>query len=57
MKEGSTVLLPDGSQATLIRLPQSKGRKRPRALVSIGGNEVWVFVDELKEVPDEAQAQ
>ena len=52
MKEGDQVAL-GNLTVTLVKLPRSSGRSRPRALVSIDGAQQWVHVDELKEIPDE----
>ena len=54
MKPGDPVLV-GNTRGVLLKLPQSKGRKRPRALVDLQGTEMRVPVDELKEIPDEAQ--
>jgi hypothetical protein len=54
MKEGDQVAL-GNLTVTLVKLPRSAGRSRPRALVSIDGAQQWVFMDELKELPDEPQ--
>lgn len=35
-------------KATIVRLPRSEGRKRPRVLIKTDqGVEMWVHVDEL----------
>lgn len=52
MSPGDTVLF-SGEKVTLQKLPRSEGRKRPRAEVKrTNGDTMWVFVDELKEVPN-----
>lgn len=56
MNPGDPVQLPSGQRATLLTLPRSKDRKRPRCEVKLAdGSTMWVFVDELKEIPDETQ--
>lgn len=55
MEIGDAVILPDGSQGTIMQMPRSVGRKRPRVLVNALSGEQWVHLDELKEVPREAQ--
>jgi hypothetical protein len=37
-------------RGTVVQLPRSVGRKRPRALVASLGGESWLHVDELKKV-------
>lgn len=37
-------------RGTIVQLPRSVGRKRPRALVASLTGEAWVFVDELRKV-------
>ena len=55
MESGKPALL-GTEQVLVLKLPRSEGRKRPRALVQkANGDEMWVFMDELKEVPNEAQ--
>lgn len=51
MKEGDKVAL-GNLTVTLLKLPRSAGRSRPRALVSIDGTEKWVQLDELKSLSD-----
>jgi hypothetical protein len=50
MTEGDPVVLTDGTQGTLLKLPRSEGRKRPRALVQLLNEQRWVHLDELKTV-------
>ncbi len=40
----------DSFRGTIIQLPRSSGRKRPRALVATLSGESWVHLDELKKV-------
>jgi hypothetical protein len=49
-----TKLADDSFRGTIIRLPRSVGRKRPRALVASLDGESWIHLDELKKVePDQ----
>lgn len=57
MDVGDPVLLPDGSLGTLKRLPRSEGSKRPRALVASPQGDIWLHLDELKEVPGETKPE
>jgi hypothetical protein len=40
----------DTFRGTIVQLPRSIGRKRPRALVASLTGETWVHLDELKKV-------
>jgi hypothetical protein len=40
----------DTFRGTIVQLPRSIGRKRPRALVATLSGESWVPLDELKKV-------
>jgi hypothetical protein len=51
----STVVDPN-FRGTVVQLPRSVGRKRPRALVQYQGGERWFFMDELKEVASGEEA-
>lgn len=42
-------------RGTVVQLPRSIGRKRPRALVASLGGEAWVPLDELKLVEPESE--
>ncbi len=43
-------------QGTVVQMPRSVGRKRPRALIASLSGESWLFVDELRTVqPDNEQ--
>jgi hypothetical protein len=42
-------------RGTVVQLPRSIGRKRPRALVASLGGETWVPLDELKLVEPESE--
>ncbi len=52
MSVGDTVtkLGDDTFRGTIVQLPRSVGRKRPRALVASLGGEAWMPLDELKKV-------
>lgn len=52
MEPGDTVTLASDMtfRGTLVRLPRSVGRKRPRALVQSQLGEQWIPVDELRPV-------
>ncbi len=54
MSVGDTVGLALDPQfrGTVVQLPRSTGRKRPRALVQYQGGEKWFFMDELVAVSD-----
>ncbi len=41
-------------RGTLVQLPRSVGRKRPRALVASLNGEAWVHLDELASAPKAA---
>jgi hypothetical protein len=59
METGDTVTLaadPD-FRGTILQMPRSVGRKRPRALVGFHGGERWVHVDELKPVAPDSVTQ
>lgn len=43
-------------RGTLVQLPRSVGRKRPRALVASLGGEQWIPLDELRPAAEEDQA-
>lgn len=55
MEPGDTVTLASDMtfRGTLVRLPRSVGRKRPRALVQSQLGEQWIPVDELRPAPTE----
>jgi hypothetical protein len=53
MNEGDTVVLQDGSQGVLLKMPRSEGRKSPRALVQTIHGENWVPVADLKTLENE----
>lgn len=55
VNEGDPVLLIDGTQGTLLKLPRSEGRKRPRALVQLLSEQRWVHLDELKAIEQPQQ--
>jgi hypothetical protein len=58
MDIGDTVTKASDStfRGTIVQLPRSIGRKRPRALVASLGGETWVPLDELRKVEgDEVQ--
>ena len=40
-------------RGTVVQLPRSVGRKRPRALVASLGGEQWLHLDELRPTPNE----
>ena len=44
-------------RGTVIQLPRSVGRKRPRALVASLGGEQWVPLDELRPAPQAGNEQ
>jgi hypothetical protein len=52
METGDTVTLTTDSdfRGTILQMPRSVGRKRPRALVGFQGGERWIHVDELRPV-------
>lgn len=55
MTVGDTVTkVSDSSfRGTVVQMPRSVGRKRPRALIASLGGEAWVFLDELRKVDPE----
>lgn len=59
METGDTVTLTTDSdfRGTILQMPRSVGRKRPRALVGYQGGERWIHVDELKKVENEPALQ
>ena len=56
MDVGDTVTLASDSdfRGTLVKLPASIGRKRPRALVQSTLGEQWYHLDELRKAPEDA---
>lgn len=38
-------------RGTVVQLPRSVGRKRPRALIASLNGEIWVPIDELLPLP------
>lgn len=56
MTLGDRVCLADAPyiQGTIIRLPRSEGRKRPRCVIQTDDGERWFFLDELKPVTDDS---
>ncbi len=56
MSVGDTVtkVNDDTFRGTIVQMPRSVGRKRPRALVASLVGEAWVPVDELKKVEPDA---
>lgn len=55
MSVGDTVtkLADDSFRGTIVQLPRSIGRKRPRVLVASLDGESWIHLDELKKIePD-----
>lgn len=44
-------------RGTIIQLPRSVGRKRPRALVASLGGEQWLHLDELRPAPQTGNEQ
>lgn len=57
MDVGDTVTKTSDStfRGTIVQLPRSIGRKRPRALVASLAGEAWVPLDELKPVQPESE--
>lgn len=57
MNVGDTVALTvdPNFRGTLVQLPRSVGRKRPRVLVQYQGGEKWFFMDELVEAKNETE--
>jgi hypothetical protein len=43
-------------RGTVVQMPRSVGRKRPRALVASVSGEAWLFVDELRKVGSDDNA-
>lgn len=56
MDIGDTVTRASDSQfrGTVVQLPRSVGRKRPRALIASINGEAWIPVDELRKVESDA---
>ena len=44
-------------RGTVIQLPRSVGRKRPRALVASLGGEQWLHLDELRNASQAGNEQ
>jgi hypothetical protein len=57
MDVGDTVTKSSDStfRGTIVQLPRSVGRKRPRALVASLAGEAWMPLDELKVVQPETE--
>lgn len=55
MEVGDTVALVgnEAFRGTIVQMPRSVGRKRPRALVQSLQGQQWLFIDELKKVESE----
>ena len=55
MDVGDTVTLVNNDvfRGTIVQMPRSVGRKRPRALVQSLQGQQWMFIDELKKVESE----
>ncbi len=55
MSVGDTVtkVSDDAFRGTIVQLPRSVGRKRPRALVATLSGETWGFMDELKKIEND----
>ena len=57
MDIGDTVTKTSDAQfrGTVVQLPRSVGRKRPRALIASLNGEAWLFVDDLKKVEADSE--
>lgn len=57
MDVGDTVtkVSDESFRGTIVQLPRSVGRKRPRARVASLGGEAWVPLDELKVVQPDSE--
>lgn len=55
MDVGDTVTKTSDStfRGTIVQLPRSVGRKRPRALVASLAGEAWMPLDELRKVEND----
>lgn len=57
MDIGDTVTRASDAQfrGTVVQLPRSVGRERPRALVASLNGEAWIPVDELRKVETDSE--